>query len=74
MRLEDSDIKRMRDLFDHYERDEIDIDMKFPEATAWNCLIDFEENLLDPLGQEGWMLFELCCQVLENSNLIKKPF
>lgn len=71
-KLEGEDKKRMDKIFHLYENKKIDINMKFPEVTAWNFLIEFDEELLDIGGSEGGKLFDLCCEVLENSNLIKK--
>ncbi len=70
-KLEGEDKKRMDKIFDLYDKKKINIDMKFPEATAWNYLIEFEEELLDIGGSEGGKLFDLCCEVLENSYLVK---
>ena len=70
-KLEGEDKKRMDKIFDLYDKKKINIDMKFPEATAWNYLIEFEEELLGIGGSEGGKLFDLCCEVLENSHLAK---
>ena len=70
-KLEGEDKKRMDKIFDLYDKKKINIDMKFPEATAWNYLVEFEEELLNIGGSEGGKLFDLCCEVLENSYLVK---
>lgn len=70
-KLEKQDKKRMDAIFDFYEKKKIDMNMKFPEATAWNYLIEFDEELLDTGCSEGGKLFDLCCEVLENSSLKK---
>jgi hypothetical protein len=36
MQIEENNKKRMQDLLDYYDSNEIDVSMKFPEATAYN--------------------------------------
>ncbi len=49
---------------------DVNIDMKFPEATAWNILCDYQEDLFIN-SHEGDAMIGLAIEVLENSPLRK---
>jgi hypothetical protein len=52
------------------EWEDVNIDMKFPEATAWNILCEYQEDLFSN-SHEGDALIGLAIEVLENSALRK---
>jgi hypothetical protein len=52
------------------EWEEVNIDMKFPEATAWNILCEYQEGIFNN-SHDSDALIGLAIEVLENSALRK---